>query len=174
MAERLTAGAMPVPERLTVCGLPAALSANTIEAVRVPAELGLKVTVSLHWSEGASAEPQLLDRLKSPALDPLTSMLERVRLALPLLASVADKGALAMPTSWLAKSIVVGLKEKPAVGIGATTEFPPPPQEIQHTAPTMQTKASNTSLTWGERSGLATILHDFPAGAVPASDGFVS
>jgi hypothetical protein len=48
LVERLTVDAMPVPARFTVWGLPAALSANMSDAVRVPAELGLKVTVSVH------------------------------------------------------------------------------------------------------------------------------
>ena len=174
MAERLTAGATPVPERLTVCGLPAALSASMIEALRVPEEPGLKVTVSVHWPEGASEEPQLLVKAKSAASGPLTSMLERARLALPTLVNVADCGALVVPTPCLEKSILVELKEKPGAGVATTGALPPPPQEILQKTAAMQTNARSASLGRRESSALTSIAHDFPAGVVPASDGFVS
>jgi hypothetical protein len=47
-AEGVKAAAMPVPVRFTVWGLPAALSVNTTEAVRVPVALGVKVTLNVH------------------------------------------------------------------------------------------------------------------------------
>jgi hypothetical protein len=33
---------------------------NTTEAVRVPAALGVNMTLSVHWADGASEEPQVL------------------------------------------------------------------------------------------------------------------
>jgi hypothetical protein len=48
VGERLTAGAMPVPARLSDWGLPAALSVNTTEAVRVPGALGVNVALRVH------------------------------------------------------------------------------------------------------------------------------
>jgi hypothetical protein len=53
-------------------GLPAALSVNTTEAVRVPAALGANVTASAHCAEAASEEPQWLVKVKSPTLEPVT------------------------------------------------------------------------------------------------------
>jgi len=76
LVERATPLDMPVPVRLMVCGLPVALSVNTTEAVRAPAALGVKVTLRVHWAEGASDEPQVLLAEKSPAFGPVTSTLE--------------------------------------------------------------------------------------------------
>jgi hypothetical protein len=60
-----------------------------MEAVRVPAALGVKVTLNVHWADGASEEPQLLVEEKSPALGPVTWMLERVKVTLPAFVNVA-------------------------------------------------------------------------------------
>jgi hypothetical protein len=45
---RVRVGVAPVPVNATDCGLPVALSVNTILAVRVPVAVGLKVTVTVH------------------------------------------------------------------------------------------------------------------------------
>ncbi len=65
------------------------MSVNTTEAVRVPAALGVNVALSVHWADGASEEPQVLVKAKSPALGPDTRMLEMVKVALPTLVNVA-------------------------------------------------------------------------------------
>ena len=67
-----TPGAAPVPVRLSVWGLPEALSVNATEAVRVPAALGANETVSVHCAEAAREEPQLLVRVKSWGFEPVT------------------------------------------------------------------------------------------------------
>jgi hypothetical protein len=48
VGETLATDAVPVPVRLSDWGLPAALSVNTTEAVRVPGALGVNVTVRVH------------------------------------------------------------------------------------------------------------------------------
>ena len=66
MGERVTAAAgavallVPVPERLTVWGLPLALSAMLSVAVRVPLAEGLKVTLRVQLALAATELPQLL------------------------------------------------------------------------------------------------------------------
>ena len=54
VGERLAAGAVPVPERLTLCGLPVALSVRVTAAVRVPAAVGLKVTLIVQLAPAAT------------------------------------------------------------------------------------------------------------------------
>src|SRR6266568_6593263 len=44
----------PVPDRLTNCGLPAALSATESVPLRVPAVVGVKVTLMAQLAPGAS------------------------------------------------------------------------------------------------------------------------
>src|SRR6266852_1451084 len=61
--ERLTAGAeeaVPVPVRLTVCGLPLASSLMVMLPVRVPVAVGVKVTLMLQLAPAATALPQVL------------------------------------------------------------------------------------------------------------------
>ncbi len=59
-ADRLTTGAVPVPVRLMVCGLPAALSVMLTEAVRVPVAVGVKVTLMVQLAPAATEVPQVL------------------------------------------------------------------------------------------------------------------
>src|SRR5438094_551825 len=47
LGERVTAEVVPVPLRLTVCGLPAALSVIVSVALRVPVAVGVKVTLTV-------------------------------------------------------------------------------------------------------------------------------
>jgi hypothetical protein len=60
VAVRLTAEPPPVPVRFTVCGLPVALSAMVTAAVRVPGEVGVKVTLIVQLPPAATELPQLL------------------------------------------------------------------------------------------------------------------
>ena len=78
----------PVPERLTLCGLPVALSVTVTAAVRVPAAAGLKVTLIVQLAPAATLDPQLLVSAKSLALVPETAMLVTLRAALPELVRV--------------------------------------------------------------------------------------
>ena len=65
VGERLTTAAVPVaavplPEKLTVCGLPVALSEMLTEAVRVPLAEGVSVTLIVQLALAATELPQVL------------------------------------------------------------------------------------------------------------------
>ena len=60
VGERLTTPAVPVPERLTDCGLPLALSVMVTEAVRLPLAVGVKVTLIVQLAPAATELPQVL------------------------------------------------------------------------------------------------------------------
>jgi hypothetical protein len=60
VGERLTAGAVPVPKRLTACGLPLALSVMLTDAVSVLAREGVKVTLIVQFPPAATELPQVL------------------------------------------------------------------------------------------------------------------
>ena len=60
VGERLTTAAVPVPERLTACGLPLALSVMLSEAVRLPLAAGVKVTLMVQLAPAATELPQVL------------------------------------------------------------------------------------------------------------------
>ena len=70
--ETPTPGAVPVPVRLSVWGLLAALSVNATEAPRVPVAVGANETVSVHCAEAVREEPQLLVKVKSWGFEPVT------------------------------------------------------------------------------------------------------
>ena len=85
---RLTPGAVPVPERLAVCGLPLALSVTVKDAERAPVALGVNVTLIVQLELAASDVPQLLVCSKSPLLVPVTAMLEILNAVPPEFVSV--------------------------------------------------------------------------------------
>jgi hypothetical protein len=93
VVERLTSGAVPVPERLTVCGLPLALSAMLRVPLCVPLLAGVKPTLIVQTFPTATLVPQLFVWVKSP----LTLMLEIVSASLPVSVSVTDWALLELP-----------------------------------------------------------------------------
>ena len=60
VGERLTRAAVPVPERLTVCGLPLALSVMLTEAVRLPLAEGVNFTLIVQWAPAATELPHVV------------------------------------------------------------------------------------------------------------------
>ncbi len=72
---RLTDSAVPVPERLAVCGLFVALSVTVKVAVRVPEVAGVKVTLMVQLAPAARLVPQLLLCAKLLLFVPLRAML---------------------------------------------------------------------------------------------------
>lgn len=78
------APAVPVPVRLTVWGLPEALSVIERVPFLVPTAVGVKVTLNVQLVFTASVAPQVVVLAKSPLADVLLI----VRLAVPLLVRV--------------------------------------------------------------------------------------
>jgi hypothetical protein len=60
VGERLTTGTVPLPARLTLWGLPEALSVMLRVPLRVPVAVGLNVTLIVQLAPAASELPQLL------------------------------------------------------------------------------------------------------------------
>ncbi len=129
----VTAGAMPVPESVTGCGLglPNASSAMLTEALRGPVAVGVKVT--LNWQLDPAAifppvnehgdEPEPATA-KSPVLAPARVMPETFKVSDPVLEIVTLWLALAVPTRWLPKvsdvleSITIGAIPTPESAMG--------------------------------------------------------
>lgn len=88
------ADAAPLPDRLTVCEPPAALSVTVKVPLRVPARVGVKVTLASQLASGARLAPQLLVWAKSP----VAAILATVRAALPTLTRARICGPLALAT----------------------------------------------------------------------------
>ena len=85
---KLTAGAVPVPERLAVCGVLVALSVTVSVAERVPPAVGVNVTLMVQLELAASEVPQLFVCAKSPLLVPVMAILEIFNGPLPELVSI--------------------------------------------------------------------------------------
>jgi hypothetical protein len=114
LGERFTAGVptvevTPVPVRPTVCGLPAALSVIVIKPVLVPVAVGVNVTLIMQLLPPGIPPPQVFVCAKSP----LATMLPMLRGALPTLRSVTVCGEVVMPTVWLAKLRLAGVRLTP-------------------------------------------------------------
>jgi len=92
---------VPVPLKLTVCGLFAASSLIESDAVRLPVADGVNVTLSVQVPLGVSVAPAQVSALlaKSLAFEPVSPTLVMVRFAVPLLVTVRPWPALAVPTS---------------------------------------------------------------------------
>ncbi len=107
---KLTAGAIPVPLRATLWGLPPALSAMLRLALRLPVAVGVKVALRLQLALTASVlglSGQVLLELKSAGLVPLRVMLVMVSGAVPLLVKDTDCEPLVVLTIWLPKPRLV-------------------------------------------------------------------
>ena len=75
MGDTLAEFVTPVPDRAAVWGLPAPLSVTVTAAVLAPVEVGVNVTLMVHWAPVARLEPQVVVRAKSPLLVPVIAML---------------------------------------------------------------------------------------------------
>jgi hypothetical protein len=109
VGEKVTAGAVPVPVRATVCGLPVALSATESVALRAPAAWGENVTLIVQVVPGARLVPQLFVCKKSPLFIPVTIIDVTVSVVVPMLVRIAVCTALRVPTAWLAKRRLLGV-----------------------------------------------------------------
>jgi len=87
---KLAAGAIPVPDRATVCGLPVALSVTVIVPGWLPVAVGVNVTLMEQLAPAATEAPQVLVW----AYGALAAMLVMFSAAVPELVSVTVCAAL--------------------------------------------------------------------------------
>src|SRR5690349_20474016 len=126
-----TTAAARVPVNPMLRGLPLPLSAIVTAALRLPAAVGRKLTLTLHVPPGASTTGQLFVWEKSPGLEPEMAMPASVRSPPPVFVSVAVCAGVVVPT-------VVDAKPNAA---GAT---------VSAGQPVVQTFVKNTSPERGE------------------------
>ena len=113
---------VPAPDRLTVCGLPAALSETANPEIREPVVDGLKVTLIVQEPAATRLVPQLLVCTKSPKLPPEIAIELIVNGALPTLLRVTGTALLVVPVETLPKLMVLGVR--------LTTGPDPPPTGV--------------------------------------------
>ena len=89
---------MPAPLRVTICGLPVALSVMVMAAVRLPAVPGMNLTLMVQLAPAATEVPQVLLWANSLLLVPVTAMLETFSAPAPLLVRVTVCAVAATPT----------------------------------------------------------------------------
>ncbi len=107
-------GHIPVPVRVTACGLPPPSLLKRTDAVRAPIAVGLNVTLTVQLPPVPKVLPQVLggEREKSPAFAPRIAICHKFIVTVPLFVRVIVCAALLVFTVWLAKGRVVG--DKPA------------------------------------------------------------
>ena len=99
VALRLTLGAVPVPLKLTVCGLPLALSVSVRLPERLPVAVGVNATLITQLPLAATGEVVLqVVPLAASAKSPVTAMIVKLKDAVPLLVTVTGLAALVVPT----------------------------------------------------------------------------
>jgi len=101
VGESPTEGAVPVPVRGAVCGLPEALSVTVTEALLGPRALGVNVTLMTHRPPAATLVPHVFVSEKSPEFAPVMPTLAMLRVVLWLLTRLIPCALLAVFTSWL-------------------------------------------------------------------------
>ena len=88
-----------MPLKLTVCGLPLALSVSVRLPDRVPLVVGVKVTLITQLPPAATGVLVLQVVPLATAKSPVTAMPVRVKDAVPLLVTVTALAALVVPTA---------------------------------------------------------------------------
>lgn len=117
--ERVTAGAVPVPDSDTLCGLPAASSVTVTLPVRLPPLDGVNVTEIVQLPLTASVAGEIghvFVCAKSAAFVPLTAMELIVSGAVPLFVSVVDWLVDVVPTATEPRARLVGLSVTAGLG----------------------------------------------------------
>src|SRR5580658_744192 len=123
--------AVPVPVRISFCGLVTSLSVTVTLALRVPRAAGVNVTVMEQLEFGARLLPQVLVSLKSERSVPPTAILVIVMAVLPRLVMVAVCAALDVPTAVPAKVKLAGANFTPVpVPLRAAVCVPPAPTTL--------------------------------------------
>ena len=91
---------VPVPVRLTVCGLPASLSVMVTAAFRLPVKVGAKLTGIVQLAPALTLAPQVSAPFATSALfaPPITMPLT-VNVPAPLFVSVTVCAVLVVPNS---------------------------------------------------------------------------
>ncbi len=126
-ADKLTAGcgvAVPVPESASEALPLLALLAKVRVALRLPVAAGVKPSTSVQLAPAATGEAvlQVPPRVKSPAPVPLRASPVKFSAAVPLLVTVTNWVAPAVPTACDPKLRLVALIDK----VGTGTAFPVP------------------------------------------------
>src|ERR1700747_2758413 len=112
VGDRLTAGALvPVPVRLTICGLPTMLSATLIVPVKVPVAVGVNVTLIVQGAPARREGPQLLvwRKFVLAVIDVMVSVV------VPELVNVTLCAGLVVPMVWEANVRLPGVSVTPEV-----------------------------------------------------------
>jgi len=148
---------LPIPVRVEVCGLPAALSITCKVPVLVPVSVGVKTTLIVHLELAARLDEQVVvETLKSPVVD----MLMPVSATLPRLSRVNTFAGLDVPTVVLGKFAATGLSftAAPPVPERATVCGLPGALSVMVKVPVRVPEAVGVKVT--------SILQFFPAASV--------
>ena len=106
----VTVTPVPVPVRVALCGLPAALSDTERVPVRAPVAPGRNVTLMVQLAPAAKVVPQVVVSAKSEAFVPAIETPLMVMVPLPVFRSVTVLALLVTFTGWIPNGTVVGVR----------------------------------------------------------------
>ena len=132
VGERVTAEAVAVPLKLTVCGLLLALSVTVRVPVTVPALAEVNVTLTVQLAPAARLAPQVLVWAKLALGE--AAMLEMLSEAVPELVTVTVCAALVTPTG-VEKVRLEGERATAGVPVVVVPVVPPPPHPARIVRP---------------------------------------
>jgi hypothetical protein len=153
--EKVT-GRLPVPVRLTVCGLVSALSVSVRMPLAEPSVVGVNVTLIVQFPPAATLVPHVV---LATAKGPLTAMLAILSATFRRFVTVTAFAALGLPTAKEPKfklvvdrlTGVLPLPLRPTVCI--------PPLSVIVTVPDADPKTVGANVTW--------TVHDAPGASAP-------
>jgi len=166
VGDRVRTGWTAVPARLTVCGLPLALSVTPSDALRVPAAVGANVTLIVQPPPAVTLLPQVFVWAKSPGFVPPMAMPDMLKEALPVFESVIVCGELVVPVLCWLKVRLAGDSDTAGAGGGGLPPLPPPPPQATQ-IPTASNAAVNSKLAARRRARARLISMASPA--IPAN-----
>jgi hypothetical protein len=100
---------VPVPVRVALCGLPAALSETERVPDREPIAPGRNVTLMVQLAPAAKVVPQVVVSAKSEAFVPAIETLLMVMVPVPVFFSVTVLALVVTFTGWIPNATVVGV-----------------------------------------------------------------
>jgi hypothetical protein len=138
-------GALPVPVRLTVCGLVIALSANVRTPEAGPRAAGMNVTPTWQLAPAATLAPHVL---LATANGPLTVILVTLRATFRRFVTVTVLAGLVLPTANVPKLKLVDDRLTGGLPVPASATFCVPALSVIVTVPETEPTTVGANVTW--------------------------
>lgn len=148
-------GALPVPVRLTVCGLVIAVSVNVRTPAAEPSAAGVNVTPTVQLVPAAMLDPHVL---LATANGPLAAMLVKLSATFRRLVTVTVLAELVLPTANVPKLKLAGERLMGALPLPVRPAVWVPALSVIVTVPEAEPTAVGAKVTWMEHDVAGSML----------------